>query len=205
LVIFDIIRRKLKQLAAGELRTARSARKRLRRIHAAYGFKNIEIKEQVGPLDEVKAFTASGAAIEEAVEDLSSVESEVVNADAAELQYLFQAFLGTILENWTVADLDRVFKAWHQSAHRGRFSPHVVMRITGAAFGNHCNAHLQMRWVAITDALGRDAAVRSLDNLVTGFPFSTVKKRIDANETGFFVPVFEHLRESIAEASSKEK
>ncbi len=133
------------------------------------------------------------------------MESEALNADARELPYLFQAFLGTLLHDWTLADLDRVFEAWHQSANRGRFSPHVVMRITGVAFGNYCNGHLQMRWVAITDALGRDLGVRSLDDRVTGFPFSTVQKRIDANETGFFVPVFEHLRESVAEASANAK
>lgn len=73
----------------------------------------------------MKAFTANASAIEESVEDLSSVESEAVNADAGELQYLFQAFLGTTLKNWALADLDRVFEAWRQSAI-GDASPHTL-------------------------------------------------------------------------------
>ena len=126
-------------------------------------------------------------------------EVDQLNADASELQYFSQAFLGRILPDWTLADLDIAFEAWHQSMDRGRFSPPVVTRITGAAFGIYCNRSLEMRWLAITDVGGRDLVVRSQDDRVTGFPFSTVAKRIDDKETGFFVPVFNLLKQSVAE------
>lgn len=199
MALFDIVHIKLRQLLGTEPKTVRSARKRLRDIHAAYGGKNIEIVERLDSSGKVASFIANASSPEELVEDLSTAESEAIDADAAQLQYFFQAFLAKPLPHWTLAHLDEAFEAWHHSSDRGRFSPRVVMRITGAAFGNHCNVRLKTRWVAITDALGRDIAIRSPDGRITGFPFSTVQKRINANETGFFERVFALLRESFDE------
>jgi Domain of unknown function (DUF3806) len=199
LALFDIIHIKLKQLIDAEPKTVRSARKRLQDIHTAYGGGKIEIVERFDSFGNTISFTASASAPEESVEDLLSSEFKAIEADAAQLQFLFQAFLGRSVPHWTLTDLDEAFEAWYRSVDRGRFSPGVVMRITGAAFGNHCNVQLETRWVAITDALGRDIAIRSPDGRVTGFPFSTVQKRIHSNETWFFGRVFAHLRESFDE------
>jgi len=194
----DIIRRTLSKLGVGIPKTLSSARERLRVSQSKYGGEPPQIKPVLGPAGEVTAWTATVEATPESVETLSQTEVEQLNADASEIQYFFQAFLGRTLPDWTLADLDLAFEVWHQSTDRGRFSPQVVTRITGAAFGNYCNCSLDMRWLAITDLGGRDLAVRTQDDRVTGFPFSTVTKRIDDKETGFFVPVFNLLKQSAA-------
>jgi hypothetical protein len=56
----------------------------------------------------------------------------------------------------------------------------------------------------ISDAADRQAAIRSPNNRVTGWPFSTVRKRIHAGESGFFVPVYESLSRSVEETYADE-
>ena len=79
-----------------------------------------------------------------------------------------QAFLGSSIQSWTLEDLDRTFSAWQLSQEKGRFTPEKVIEITGAAFGEYCNTHLQTRWLIISDAVGRQLAVRSPNNRVLG-------------------------------------
>jgi hypothetical protein len=73
------------------------------------------------------------------------------------------------------------------------------VQITGAAFGEYLNQTLNTRWLIISDPAGRQLGIRSVNNRVTGWPHSTVRKRIDANEHQFFVTVYESLRRSIEE------
>ena len=95
--------------------------------------------------------------------------------------------------------MDRAFSAWQLSADKGRFTSDKVVEITGAAFGEYCNQQLKTHWRLISDPVGRQAAIRSPNNRVTGWPFSTVRKRIHAGESGFFAPVYESLRRSVEE------
>jgi hypothetical protein len=43
---------------------------------------------------------------------------------------------------------------------------------------------------------------RSTNNRVTGWPFSTVRKRINAGEHDFFAAVYESLRRSVQETNA---
>ena len=80
-----------------------------------------------------------------------------------------------------------------------RFTAETVVSIAGAAFGEYCNQQLKTRWLLISDPVGRQATIRSPNNRVTGWPFSIVRKRIHAGESGFFAPVYKSLRRSVEE------
>jgi hypothetical protein len=95
--------------------------------------------------------------------------------------------------------IDRTFSAWQVSGNKGRFTPEKVVQITGAAFGEYCNFHLNTRWLIISDPAGGQLAIRSPNNHVTGWPHTSVKKRIDAGEHNFFAIVYESLRRSVQE------
>jgi hypothetical protein len=83
-----------------------------------------------------------------------------------------------------------------KASDKGRFTSEKVVHITAAAFGEYCQ-HLKTRWLIVSDPAGRQLGIRSTDNRVTGWPHSTVRKRIAANEHQFFVAVYETLRRSI--------
>lgn len=182
-----------------EAPSTRSARRRLRESNAAYGETNPRIRHELGPDGQGKGLISTINPYPETVEEPFETTLEEIRATAAELPYLMQAFLGQNIQSWTMEDLDRTFSAWQVSADKGRFTPEKVVEITGAAFGEYCNLHLKTRWLVVSDPAGRQAAIRSPNNRVTGWPFSTVRKRVDANECDFFVPVFESLRRSVEE------
>jgi hypothetical protein len=179
--------------------SVRSARRRLRESNAAYDEANPQIRRELGPDGQRPELTSTIQPYPETVEDPSEETLKDIRAEAAELPYLMQAFLGQKMESWTPEDLDRTFSGWQRSAEKGRFTSEKVIQITGAAFGEYCNIHLQTRWLIVTDPAGRQLAIRSPNNRVTGWPHSTVKKRIDAGEHNFFANVYETLRRSVQE------
>jgi hypothetical protein len=182
-----------------EAPTVRTARRRLRDANAQYGTNNLEVRKVLGPNGEIQDLVGTRPAYPETVEEVPEDEVQWIRTQAAELRFVMQAFLGQNYPTWTLDDLDRAFEAWQQSKDQGRFTAETVVSITGAAFGEYCNQHLKTRWLIISDAAGREAAIRSPNNRVTGWPFSTVRKRVHARESGFFAPVYESLRRSVEE------
>jgi Domain of unknown function (DUF3806) len=182
-----------------EAPSTRSARRRLRESNAAYGESNTKIRRDIGPDGLGQGLVSTINPYAETVEELFESTRNDIRAAAAELPYLIQAFLGQNIPSWTLEDLDRTFSAWQLSADKGRFTEEKVVEITGAAFGEYCNLHLKTRWLIISDPAGRQAAIRSPNNRVTGWPFSTVRKRINAGEHDFFAAVYESLRRSVQE------
>jgi hypothetical protein len=186
-----------------EARATRSARRRLRKSNAAYGEGNAKIRRDIGPDGQRKGLISTINPYPETVEELFESTLNDLRAATAELPYLMQAFLGQNIPSWTLQDLDRTFSAWQLSADKGRFTEEKVVEITGAAFGEYCNLHLKTRWLIISDPAGRQAAIRSPNNRVTGWPFSTVRKRIKAGEHEFFASVYESLRRSVEEGDPR--
>jgi hypothetical protein len=179
--------------------STRSARRRLRASNAAYGEDSARIRRELGPDGQRKGLISTIKPYPETAEEPSEATLKDMRTAAAELNYLMQAFLGQSHQSWTLEDLDRTFSAWQSSADKGRFTPEKVVEITGAAFGEYCNLRLKTRWLIVSDPAGRQLAVRSPNNRVTGWPHSTVKKRIDAGEHDFFAVVYESLRRSVEE------
>jgi hypothetical protein len=176
----------------------RSARRRLRESNLAYGESDPKIQRMpsVNPRGELTSTISPYA--ETVEEPLESTLTEI-RSTAAEFPYLMQAFLGQNLRPCSPEHLDRTFSAWQRAADKGRFTAEKVIEITGAAFGEYCNLHLKTRWLIITDPAGRQLGIRSVDNRVTGWPHSTVRKRINAGEHEFFAKVYESLRRSVQE------
>jgi hypothetical protein len=171
----------------------------LRESNAAYGENNGQIRHELGADGQRKGLISTIKPYPETAVEPSEATLKDIRAAAAELPYLMQAFLGQSLQFGSLEHLDRTFSAWQLSADKGRFTQEKVVEITGAAFGEYCNLHLKTRWLMISDPAGRQLGVRSPNNRVTGWPHSTVKKRIDAGEHDFFAAVFETLRRSVEE------
>jgi hypothetical protein len=182
-----------------EAPSTRSARRRLRVSNAAYGESNAQIRQEFGADGQRKGLISTIKPYPETAEEPSEATLDEIRAAAAEFPYLTQAFLGQNLQPSSPEQLDRAFGAWQLSADKGRFTPDKVVSIAGAAFGEYCNQHLKTRWLLVSDPAGRQLAVRSPNNRVTGWPHSTVKKRIDAGEHDFFAAVYESLRRSVEE------
>jgi Domain of unknown function (DUF3806) len=182
-----------------EAPSTRTARRRLRDANAQFGASNLKVRKELGPDGQGQNLIATRPVYPEIIEDPSREELQRIRTHADDLRYFMQAFLGQNYPTWTLNDLDLAFSAWQRSVDKGRFTPDTVVAITGAAFGEYCNEHLKTRWLMISDPAGRQLAVRSTNNRVTGWPHSTVRKRIDAGEHEFFAAVYESLRRSVEE------
>jgi hypothetical protein len=91
---------------------------------------------------------------------------------------------------WTLEHLDEGFARWLSSPERAGYDDEAVTQILGAAFGAYCIEALQMQWVLLTDQDGTDLAIEGTEHAFRAFPMHSVRKRIRARETGFFVGVF---------------
>jgi hypothetical protein len=182
-----------------EAASTRSARQRLRESNATYGESNAQIRHDIGADGQRTGLISTIKPYPETAEELAEETLQDIRPAAAEFPYLMQAFLGQTPQTWGLDHLDRTFSAWQLSQDKGRFTPQKVVEITGAAFGEYCNLHLKTRWLMVTDPAGRQLAIRSPNNRVTGWPHSTVKKRVDAGHHNFFAVVYESLRRSVEE------
>jgi hypothetical protein len=181
-----------------EDRSIRSARRRLRESNQAYGESQPHVRKEVAPNGRLE-LTATIKPYPETVEEPSDEVLQEIRAAAAELPYLMQAFLGQSVESWNLEDLDRTFSAWAGSPDKGRFTNEKVIQITGAAFGEYCNLHLNTRWRVVTDPIGTQLGIRTINNGVRAWPHSMVRKRVVAGEHEFFASVYETLRRPIEE------
>jgi hypothetical protein len=179
-----------------EAASIRSARRRLRESSAAYGEGQPQIRKEVGS-DGRPELTATIKPHPETVEDPSEEMLKEIRDAAAELPYLMQAFLGQTFESWSLEDLDRTFSAWQRSPDKGRFTNEKVIQITGAAFGEYCNLRLKTRWRVVTDPIGTQLGIRTVNNGVKAWPHNMARRRVVAGEHESFASVYEILRRPI--------
>lgn len=117
---------------------------------------------------------------------------------------VFLAAYTTDVTNPGLKDYDRAFRTW-QGSNSLRYSEAEVVQILGAYLGNKCNAELDMEWVVVKDQYGTNYGIRSKTHEVLGFPFSTVMKRIENDESDFLHGVFYALKRMIEDGESKER
>lgn len=96
----------------------------------------------------------------------------------------------------TIKLLDFVFDDWLNDKNKERFSPDSIANGLGVVFGELLSKELSMKWVKVIDEYGEDYGIRSHDNF-TSFPISSVYKRIESGESGFFSDLFEMLKHTI--------
>ena len=92
--------------------------------------------------------------------------------------------------------LDKVFEKWLYDHSEEKFNDESIARGLGIWFGQLLSVELGMKWVKVIDEYGEDFAVRH-KNETTSYPLSTVLKRIEQKETGFFYQVYEITRYTI--------
>jgi hypothetical protein len=144
------------------------------------------------------SFMATIEPVPEAVRPFDPSELTAIEENAAQVSILSRRYLGKDLVNPAPDELDAIFTAWAHSPERAATSDEEIVQILGAAFGKHCVAALDMRWVVVTDSDGSAAALQGVARAFRGFPFHSIWKRIRSNEQEFFVPIFVSLRKHSA-------
>jgi hypothetical protein len=149
----------------------------------------------------MQSFVATIDPVPETVRPFDSNELSAIEENAAQVSVLSQRYLDKTAARPTPDALDAIFAAWAHSPERGETSNEEIVQILGAAFGRHCIAALDMRWVVVTDSDGSAAAIQGVAKDIRGFPFHSIWKRIRDNEQDFFVPIFLSLQKQSAASS----
>lgn len=98
--------------------------------------------------------------------------------------------------------LDSTFATWIKSTQDDKFSSDSIANGLGVVYGELLSKKLNMDWVKVIDQYGEDYGVRTLDNF-TSFPISSVYKRIESEEIGFFTNIYEMLKHTIESKNEK--
>jgi hypothetical protein len=146
----------------------------------------------------MQSFVATIDPVPESLRPFDSGELSAIEENAAQVSVLSQRYLGKTVARPTPDALDAIFAAWAHSPERSATSDEEIVQILGAAFGRHCIAALNMRWVVVTDSDGSAAAIQGVAKDLRGFPFHSIWKRISDNEQDFFVPIFLSLQKQSA-------
>jgi hypothetical protein len=141
-----------------------------------------------------QSFVATIDPVPETIRAFDLSELVAIEENASQVPILSRRYLGEELEKPTPDELDAIFAAWAHSPERDVTSDEEIVQILGSAFGKHCVAALDMRWVVITDSDGSAAAIQGVVRDFRGFPFHSIWKRIKDNEQEFFVPIFLSLQ-----------
>lgn len=133
-------------------------------------------------------------------QEIRAADREVIDAfstNAAQGVEFVASYLPGVNEP-SLKDFDDAFRIW-QREKRKRYSPDDVVEIMGAVLGTRLAADFDMEWVVVTDQYGTDYAVRSKEFEVLSFPFSSVMKRIEADQYDFMVGVYHAMKATLAE------
>lgn len=103
-------------------------------------------------------------------------------------------------ESWTPDDLDLGFARWQAASDRQGYSDDFVVQVLGAMFGDLCNQKLGMQWAVLEDEYGTCLMIDGVEREFRGFPFETIRKRLDGSEAGFFRGVFTALEHQAGKA-----
>jgi hypothetical protein len=93
-------------------------------------------------------------------------------------------------------DYDRAFAAWLFD-DESEYSEDNVITVLGGYLGNKCVADFDMQWVSVTDEYGTDFAVRGKSFDLMAFPFSSVVKRIENDETEFLYQLYHVIQQTL--------
>lgn len=157
-----------------------------------------------------ETFETSSGSVTTTVETVESVPQTIVAADKKEIAEIDELaakakmFVATFLPGAstpTLKDCDEALYRWQRA--KGRYTDKQITSMLGAYLGNKLISDFQMEWVVVTDQNGTDYAVRAKKYEVMSFPFSSVSKRIEKNQSGVMVAVYEIVKHTIARGDYK--
>jgi hypothetical protein len=100
-----------------------------------------------------------------------------------------------------LVQLDVAFAAWLRLEDPSKESASDVERIVGAAYGRYCNERLGMRWAIIQDDFGVDTALVRSDPEARGYPFTSIRYRIEDRKVDFIYGLYAALDDTIKQAA----
>jgi len=98
-------------------------------------------------------------------------------------------------------ELDFAFAGWLVSNDPKKESNDRVIRILGSAYGFYCIENLGVRWAWIKDEQGEDIALVRENPTTQGFPFTSIRYRIEDRKTDFIYSLYASLEHLIKDAS----
>lgn len=104
----------------------------------------------------------------------------------------------------TPKDVDEAFRRWQRDP-KPRHTEKQVVEMLGAWIGERLVADLQMEWVIVTDATGRDYAVRAKQKELMAFPFASVENRMERKENGFAEGLYYVVRQMVEGGEGRER
>lgn len=153
-----------------------------------------------GDGETVEMLVASVEPRPERVSRPSPEDQRALDDNAARAPAFLAAFGVSPGEVWTPDALDLGFARWQAAGDRQGYSDEFVVQALGALFGDFCNRQLGMQWAVLEDEYGTCLMIDGVAREFRGFPFETIRKRIDAAEAGFFRSVYTVLEHQAGEA-----
>ena len=138
----------------------------------------------------------------ETVRDLGEAELERIASEASRLRDWSERYPHEAVTPGQVSIpiLDFLWNEWLDDERPDRPSGEEAIRVLGSAFGHLLTLELDMRWVEVTDQYGTAVGVRAGVGDVTGYPYSSVEKRVETGGRYFFGDIHSVLAAQIAEA-----
>jgi hypothetical protein len=147
------------------------------------------------------SFQATIEPIPETIVPLTEEETRPIRENAAAIAGFLRAFGVDSTPRWSLRDLDYAFQMWLESSDKRGYADDAVIEIAGAAFGQYCIEHLDMRWMRQTDKYGTSIGLQGSQRDFRAFPFHTIEKRLPDREFGFFQPVFDLIKDMANDAT----
>jgi hypothetical protein len=138
--------------------------------------------------------------------ELSSEELGALKVDAQRSALFVQRYMPAGKKaSHPLDELDFAFEGWLRSNAPSKESAERVIRMLGAAYGSYCIEHLGVRWAWIKDEFGEDIALVRENPTTRGFPFTSIRYRIEDKKTDFIYALYASLAHLIADASKEKK
>ena len=136
--------------------------------------------------------------------EVTSKELESLKSDAAQAKLFVSRYAPKGKKaSHSLDELDFAFAGWLESSDPKKESTERVIRILGSAYGFYCIEHLGVRWAWIKDDFGEDIALVRENPTARGFPFTSIRYRIEDKKTDFIYALYASLEHLIKEASPK--
>lgn len=132
--------------------------------------------------------------VDQAISELEDSDKDFINNWIVNGENIIRYYIPDFkLNNLSFEILDFVFSKWLNDKSEEKFNSDSLANGLGVLFGELLSGKLKMHWVKVNDKQGVELGVRTSSNYIA-FPISSVFKRIETKEMGFFANIFEMLK-----------
>jgi Domain of unknown function (DUF3806) len=158
----------------------------------------VEIETPHGTVAWKETTKPPSAKVARIVRELSPGELTELERDAGSAPALVKKYVASgQVDDDDLINLDLAFAAWLESEAPDKEAQDEIVRVLGAAYGRYCIERLGVRWALIEDEYGKDMALVRENPTARGFPFSSIRYRIEDRKTDFLYALYASLKHLI--------